>query len=163
MKRSAASEPPPLAIAGNVSAATKPPTGIAVCRTPSASPRSFGPNHCMTARPLAAFTLAPAAPARASSVPRTAALGANAAPATHPAQPARPAAMTSLSPNRSAASPQGRSVSVPPTQAAASRTPTPESESPYSSRSVGASTGRPTKRTAALAIAVEPAASTAQR
>ena len=43
-----------------------PPSGIAVCRIPSASPRSSGANQCMTARPLAELTLAPAAPASAS-------------------------------------------------------------------------------------------------
>ena len=44
-----------------------PPTGIAVCRTPRAKPRSVAGNHCITARPLAALTLAPAAPARPTS------------------------------------------------------------------------------------------------
>ena len=33
-------------------------------RIPSARPRSDGANQCITARPLAAFTLAPSAPAR---------------------------------------------------------------------------------------------------
>ncbi len=51
---------------GRTIAAIPPPIGIAVWRIPSASPRSSGGNHCMTARPLAAFTLAPAAPASVS-------------------------------------------------------------------------------------------------
>ena len=45
---------------GTTSAATRPPSGTAVCRTPSASPRSSAANQCMTARLLAEFTLAPA-------------------------------------------------------------------------------------------------------
>ena len=45
---------------GSTSAPITPPTGTAVWRTPNASPRSRGGNHCMTARPLADWTLAPA-------------------------------------------------------------------------------------------------------
>ena len=57
----------PQAERGRTRAEMRPPTGIAVCRTPRAKPRSEAGNHCITARPLAALTLAPAAPARPTS------------------------------------------------------------------------------------------------
>ena len=47
-------------------AAAAPPSGSAVCRIPRARPRCDGSNQLMTARPLAAFTLAPAPPATTS-------------------------------------------------------------------------------------------------
>ena len=59
--------PPAWFTTGSASAANAPPSGIAVCRTPSASPRWETENHCITARPLAALTLAPIAPATVSS------------------------------------------------------------------------------------------------
>src|SRR5918996_1110148 len=91
-KRNPASVPPAPTTAGSASAPTSPPTGIAVCRTPRARPRSSAANHCITARPLAELTLEPAAPARPSSARREARLGAYAAPTRQPAQPARPTA-----------------------------------------------------------------------
>ena len=78
--------------AGTDRAATSPPRGTAVCRTPSASPRSSGPNQCMTARPLAELTLAPAPPARASRTTSERKSGAYAAPTMNAAQPASPTA-----------------------------------------------------------------------
>jgi hypothetical protein len=48
---------------GKVSAARIPPTGSAVCLIPSARPRCRCSNQAMTARPLAALTDAPRAPA----------------------------------------------------------------------------------------------------
>src|SRR5207248_2990312 len=59
--------PPDPASHGRPAAAAAPPIGIAVWRTPRASPRSSAGNQPMTARPLAAFTLAPNAPAAASA------------------------------------------------------------------------------------------------
>ena len=55
---------PAASIGGRRSAASRPPIGSAVCRIPRAKPRSSCPNQLMTARPLAAFTLAPEAPPR---------------------------------------------------------------------------------------------------
>ena len=60
---------------GTTSAATSPPSGTAVWRTPSAKPRSSAPNQCITARPLAEFTLAPAPPASASRTTSDSKLG----------------------------------------------------------------------------------------
>ena len=57
--------------AAGQSAAAAPPSGNAVCRIPSANPRCDGANQPITARPLAAFTLAPAAPARTSMATST--------------------------------------------------------------------------------------------
>ena len=59
--------PPEDASHGSAAAAAAPPIGIADCRIPSASPRSSAPNQPITARPLAALTLAPSAPVRMSS------------------------------------------------------------------------------------------------
>ena len=53
--------------AGSAPAATAPPSGTAIWRMPSARPRSFSPNQAMTARPLAALTPAPSAPAADSA------------------------------------------------------------------------------------------------
>ena len=61
--------PPACTIGGSASETAKPLSGIAVCRMPRASPRCCGSNQCMTARPLADWTLAPASPANASSAP----------------------------------------------------------------------------------------------
>ena len=52
---------------GRRAAPSAPPIGIAVCRIPSARPSSPGGNQLMIARPLAAFTLAPSAPAAISA------------------------------------------------------------------------------------------------
>ena len=62
-KMNAAFRPPAAFTAGSATAASAPPIGIAVCRTPSANPRSPAGNQCMTARPLAELTLAPMPPA----------------------------------------------------------------------------------------------------
>src|SRR5439155_11899006 len=61
-------QPPPddAASGGRASAETSPPTGTFACRIPRARPRSERGNHCITARPLAALTLAPNAPAATS-------------------------------------------------------------------------------------------------
>src|SRR5919204_244781 len=59
-RKNAARKLTPSARGGSAAAATRPPAGIAVCRTPSASPRSDAGNQYMTARPLAELTLAPA-------------------------------------------------------------------------------------------------------
>jgi hypothetical protein len=74
-----------------------------------------------------------------------------------------PALRTMRSPKRSAASPHGRSVSVIPIHDAARRTPIWPSERSYSARSCGTITGSPIPKTALLAAAAVPAASTAHR
>ena len=56
---------------GSPSEATRPPIGTFAWRMPRASPRSENGNQCITARPLAAFTLAPKAPAVASRMTNT--------------------------------------------------------------------------------------------
>jgi hypothetical protein len=78
----------------------------------------------MTARPLAAFTLAPASPVSARSGTRTATEGANAAPVSEAAAPPSPSATAGRSPRRSAAIPHGSSETVIPALALPSTTPT---------------------------------------
>jgi hypothetical protein len=56
---------------GSTMAATAPPRGTAICRIPSAKPRSSSPNQAITARPLAAFTPAPTAPVTVSAATST--------------------------------------------------------------------------------------------
>ena len=70
----------------------------------------------MTARPLAALTLAPSAPAIVSSAMRSQNELAQPAVATRRPHPARPLARTIRSPIRSESSPQGRSVAIGPIQ-----------------------------------------------
>src|SRR5439155_912712 len=53
--RSAARTPTASTSGGRASEAARPPIGTFVCRIPSASPRSERGNHCITARPPAAF------------------------------------------------------------------------------------------------------------
>ena len=148
---------------GTTSAAMSPPSGTAVCRTPRASPRSSAANQCMTARPLAELTLAPAPPARASRTMSERKSGAYAAPARKAAQAPRPSPSTTRSPKRSAAMPHGSMVRRAPTHSAASSTPIWPSDRPYSSRSVGTSTGSPIPNAEKLVCAMVPAARTAQR
>ena len=116
--------------AGKASAATAPPIGIAVWRTPSASPRCPAENHCMTARPLAAFTLAPSAPASVRSATSSQNEPAQPAAATTTPHPARPLARTMRSPIRSESSPQGRSVAIGPIQTLENAMPTSLKDSP---------------------------------
>ena len=162
-KRNAASDPPASAIGGSASAPIRPPSGIAVCRTPSAKPRSSAPNQCMTARPLAELTALPAAPTRTRKTTSSSKLDAYAAPTRQAALATIPTVSASRSPKRSAASPHGRSVSVVPTHDAASSTPIWPSERSYSSRSCGTITGRPIPKAALLVAAAVPAARTAHR
>src|SRR2546428_446368 len=58
--------------AGSAPAAIAPPSGTAVWRIPSASPRSSGPNQLITARPLADCVPPANAPATASAATRPA-------------------------------------------------------------------------------------------
>ena len=141
----------------------RPPTGTAVCRTPSASPRSPAENQRITALPLPDWTLPPAIPAsprKSTSQPK---LGAYAAAARKAAQSASPTASVQRSPKRSTAKPHGRSANVSPIHSAASTTPTSVSVSPYSSRSAGARTATANETVENDACASVPAASTAQR
>ena len=91
---------------------------------PSASPRSLRGNQDMTARPLAEFTLAPAAPARASSTTKAPNGGVVASGSVSRPHIPSPAASARRSPQRSAASPQGSSVAIGPIHGAAISTPT---------------------------------------
>ena len=69
--------------------------------------------------------------------------GAYAAPTRNAAQAERPSPRTIRSPKRSAAMPHGSIVTRAPTHSAPSSTPIWPSDRPYSSRSVGTSTGSP--------------------
>jgi hypothetical protein len=140
-----------------------PPIGIAVWRTPSAKPLSVAGNHCITALPLAAFTLAPAAPARPTSRISDPNPAAEPAPTSAAAHASRPLASTSRSPTRSASTPHGSSVNSVPTQRLSSTTPTWTSESECASRSAGASTGSPMITAEKEVCAAVPAARTSQR
>ena len=117
---------------------------------PSASPRSCAPNHHITARPLAAFTLAPSAPATISK-PTSAEKEwvVPAAPTATPPPP-RPSAMTDRSLKRSASRPHGSSVGSIPIETAPSTTPVSPSESRYCERSAGARAASPTDTAAKL-------------
>jgi hypothetical protein len=117
----------------------------------------------MTARPLAALTLAPHIPASVNSV-NTAAKGGSVAAATNaaPAAP-RPAATTARSPIRSVRRPQARSVKTMPPLVAAISTPMSPSDRSYSSRSAGASTATPVPSAEYAACATTPAPSTTHR
>ena len=108
---------------GSEAAATVPPSGIAVCRIPRARPRSARPNQLITARPLAALTLAPKTPATASSPTSERKLPLQPRAASATAAPVSPATMTTRSPIRSATIPHGRRVSIIPALTAPSTTP----------------------------------------
>ena len=116
--------PPPAAIGGRHSAAAAPPSGSAVCRIPRANPRWEGANQPMTARPLAAFTLAPAAPATDQQRDeRAVARRERGHRRARTLATARPEPSTRRSPSRSVSSPQGSSVTSEPTLTAAITTP----------------------------------------
>ena len=83
----------------------------------------------MIARPLAAFTLAPSAPAAMSAATSGASPPVLAAPASATPAPTSPAAITQRSSKRSATSPHGSSVNSIPIPIAASTTPVSLSES----------------------------------
>ena len=148
---------------GSTSAEIRPPIGIAVCLMPSAKPRSLAGNHCMTARPLAALTLAPAAPARKISAISQSNPEAEPAATSATAQSVSPVPSTSRSPRRSASRPHGSSVTSVPIQRLSSTTPICTRLSEWASRSAGASTGRPMITAENEVWAAVPAASTSQR
>src|SRR5438270_564098 len=114
---------------GRTAAPSAPPIGIAVCRIPSARPSSPEGNQAMIARPLAAFTLAPSAPAAMSAATSEPSPPVSAAPPSATPAPTSPAAITQRSSNRSATRPHGRSVNSIPMPIAASTTPVSPSES----------------------------------
>ena len=90
------------AIGGRATAARAAPTGTDVCRTAMAVPRRSPGNQVSTARPLAAFTPAPDAPASASSAPAVTGSSTSAVAPSAPAAPTNPIVITPRSPNRSA-------------------------------------------------------------
>src|SRR5436190_1196195 len=149
--------------AGRTPAAIAPPSGTAVWRMPSASPRSSGPNHAITARPLADCVPPPSAPAtaRAATSPPNDDVKPAATSAT--AHPASPDVSTARSPIRSATMPHGSSVSSSPKLSAASTTPTCVSVRSYPCRICGAIDGRPRRIAEKLAWPTTPAARIAQR
>ena len=155
--------PPASTTSGSTSADAAPATGIADWRIPIASPRSWCGNQCMTARPLAAATLAPPSPASASSTQSPPKLVAPAAASIATPAAASPPPTTQRSPTRSAATPHGSIPSIVPTFAAASSSPVCASVSPYSLRTSGSITGRPIVNTENVACAVVPTARTVQR
>jgi hypothetical protein len=134
-----------------------------MCRRPSASPRSDGPNHATTARPLAAFALEPKAPASARAAPSAKPEPAREARTSAPAAPVSPTAMTARSPIRSASAPHASSVARIPIVGAASSAPVWASDTPSSARISGATAGSPSWSAEMLAWAVMPTASTTQR
>ena len=148
---------------GRVSAATSPPRGTFAWRIPSARPRSDGANQCITARPLAALTLAPSAPAatrRSTSCAKPEAIP------THPraiAEVESPSGRTTRSPMRSVRRPHGKSVGVIPIPNAASVTPVSPRLRPNCCRNSGASTATLIAAAATVACAAVPTASTTQR
>ena len=148
---------------GRTSAATAPPTGTAVCRMPSASPRSCAENQPITARPLPDWTLPPAIPASPRRTTSHAKLGAYAAAARSTAQAASPPATVHRSPKRSTAKPHGSSANVRPIHSAESTIPISVRLRSYWSRSAGASTAIANETVEKLACAAVPAARTAQR
>jgi hypothetical protein len=160
-KAKAALIPPASSTSGSATAPIPAPSGIAVCRIPSASPRSATPNHCMTARPLAALTLAPAALARKSSVSSVRNSPAHPAAAARIPQAPSPVPRTTRSPTRSASRPQASSVRIVPTHRLASRTPSCDRLRSSSSRSFGARTDGPMNSAEFAVAAAVPAARTA--
>ena len=121
---------------GRTRAATATPSGCALCRMPMASPRWPAGNQPRMSRPLAAYTDAPAAPARARHRP-SAPSPCTMLPASRitPAS-ARPVPSTSRSPQRSAAAPQATSVSSSPAVGQATSRPACSRDSP-SARKAG--------------------------
>ena len=117
----------------------------------------------MTARPLADWTLPPAAAASINTKPAASAESNRPIEATSAPQLASPIASARRSPIRSVTKPHGKSESVSPTHSAAMKRPTPCSPRSYSSRSAGAIAGKPRVIVEKLACAAVPAASTAQR
>ena len=133
----AACTPPLATIAGRATAPAKPPIGIAACRIPSASPRSSGPNQCITARPLAELTDAPNAPVATSAATSAANPFTFAATASARADPVSPITIASRSPIRSLTIPQPSSVSVIPAFVAPRRRPISPMLRSYCARSAG--------------------------
>ena len=92
------------AIQGRVAAATRPATGMPVCRMPRAVPRRFFGKASRTRRPPAGVELAPVAPASTSRGTKTG-KGATAATSTIPAVASPPTNSVRCSPSRSADTP----------------------------------------------------------
>jgi hypothetical protein len=136
------------------------PTGTDVWRTAIAMPRRSAGNQVRTARPLAALTLAPDAPASASSTPATTGSVVEEAAVSATAAPASPTAMTPRSPKRSVALPHAMSVPTRPTEMAPSSAPTPATLRPKCARSAGVTAESPRKYAAVAACAAVPTAST---
>lgn len=110
-----------------------------------ATPRCAPGNQLSTARPLAALTLAPDAPARNSQPASTPAWVATEAAASASPAPSRPADMTSRSPTRSVSRPQSSSVRTSPAVGAPSSAPNEATDSPWDNRSASATAASPWK------------------
>src|SRR5882757_4464287 len=160
---SAACRPCPYANGGSVNAAMATPSGWAVCRAPIARPRSSTANQPITTRPLAAFTEAPAAPARASSTHNTTAPCVTVVSAKKIAARASPVEITTRSPKRSAAAPQAISVSNSPAVGAATTTLAPTRLRCCSARKAGMSIGSPYRNKQVAAWARMPSPRTTHR
>ena len=163
MASSASRSPAAMAIAGSVSAASAPPSGIAVWRMPSTNPRSSRANQPITARPVAPVALPAARPVRKSPTSSTAKPSAAAATHSAAAVIASPPASTTRSPMRSASMPHGTSPIVMPVATAPNTNPTSPIESANVSRNSGPSAGNPCRRTPTTAVPRHPTASTTQR
>ncbi len=160
--RKEAGTPAFAAITGSTTAASAAPTGVAVCRMPMARPRRSAVNQLMTARPLAAFTLAPKTPAPNSASPASSAFPV-ATRARKAAAPIPPMVITSRSPRRSAMAPQGTRVSIVPRLTAPMSRPTCGSVRPKWALSCGVSAGRPRKTAAFVPCASAPTPRTTHR
>ena len=127
-------------------------------------PSLEGSNHCITARPLAALTLALSAPAAARRSDELArSRRASPTPASARPEAPSPRGRTMRSPTRSASSPQGSSVGVIPIVNAASTIPVSAIVSWNSARSSGASTATLNIAAETQAWAAVPTPSTTHR
>ena len=155
--------PPAAASGGSARAPAAAPSGTDVCRTAIASPRRWWGNQVSTARPLAALTDAPEAPASASRTPAATGSSTRTAAPRAAAAPTSPTVITDRSPKRSAAIPHGTRVGISPADTAPTSRPTPARSRPKWSRSAGVTAAIPRKCVAVAAWASVPAASTTQR
>ena len=144
-------------------AAITPPTGTAVCRTPSASPRSPLGNQPMTARPLPDCTLAAEDAAEQEQRDERDEVGANAAPTRHAAHPLRPTASVDALAEAVRGEAPGKHRERRPIHSAATTTPICVEREVVLVTDRGASTGPRSRTVEKAACAAEPAASTAQR
>ena len=158
----ASSTPPRCASAGIASAATVPPSGTAVWRTPSAQPLRAG-GYTRNSAPVPAIgTTADPRPETTRPAKSTSLVPAAAAPASPAVARAVPASIAARAPIRSTATPAAISASPEPSRLAVRTAPRPARPRPNFSLSSGPIEGSPKFTNETAAWATEAAMSTSR-